>query len=826
MKDARIIVRFSARLLFREWRRYILPFLSLFLTALVVSSTWLLTSSSDNFLQGKQKEFLGGDIELDSSFPIPEEDVNAILRGTGGVASFEQNFFATTNRGTSSSASSIRVVDEMFPLYGTFLMASGEYRTPTKEEIVIDENLARKLKVSIGDAIMFNAVSYTVAGIWKREPDSLASASFFPKALISQEGLARSGIDPQLLRSEYEARIKIDGNKEQIAENFIAYGKEKGIRVRILGETTSRFERGLGTVSTFLVVAVLLSCVLAAVNIYASTLYLLTLLRKSFATLLALGFTRLKLTTTLFLSLSYVVSFATVFGFLVSLAMFSFLQNQIFLSYAIDLPKPNAAEAFLVTLLLSFATALASYMPSVRNTLRVSPRALLLGLEEEKEDKVILHASLVTIITLLPLFVVASFLLSDIMRGVIVVSSIALLYVLLASAFLGMLSFLYKRREKLTLFLRTIIAQKRADGFFGIVSFTSLFIALASLATLALLQASITSFIADDLGRTVPATYVIDVQTSQKESLKKEFSDIVLFPNVGARIISIDDVQIQEALARGDETVSRELGREYNITYRKELLDTEKIISGKKEIGLPGEISVEKEFADRANIRLQSQMTFSIQGFRVSGTVTSIRETESRSGLPFFFIVMAPEDVSRFPTTYFGYSNQKGEYQTRLGLFLAEKMPTVSMINTEEISALAQGIAETLLLIVFVITIPPLTLATLLVATLVISSYNVRKRDGVRLLVLGAMRPLIERLYIAESVSTTLVSSVLAYVVGALAAYVVTTYYLDLPETALFDIELVFILAALLASIIGIAITLSRSDKRKIREVLIHEENQ
>ncbi|MDQ5962563.1 MAG: putative transport system permease protein [Patescibacteria group bacterium] len=826
MKSISLVLRYSSRLLFREWRRYVLPLLSLFLTALVVSSTWLLTSSSGIFLQDKQKEFLGGDVTLESSFPIHKEEIEGILHSASGVASFEQSFFATTQHGTSSAATSMRVVDNMFPLYGSFLMSDGEYRVPKKDEILIDENLAKKLQVKKGEVMLFNNKMYTVIGVWKREPDSLSTASFFPKALISSEGFTYSDVDASLLRGEYDIRIKIIDNKEVVQEALIAYGKENGIRVRVLGTSASRFEIGLDTVSTFLIVAVLLSCILAAVNIYASTLYLLTLLRKSFATLLALGFTRLKLTITLFFSLSYVVIVASVLGFLVSLLIFSFTQDQVTSGYAVTLPEPKFIEAFLITLLLSFATTLASYVPSIRNTLKVSPRALLLGVEEEREEKVLLHGSIITVTTLLPLIVVASFLLSDVVQGTLVVVSIVFLYIVLASSFLFLLRLLYSKREKFSFFIKTIITEKKADGFFGLISFTSLFIALVALTTLTLLQASIASFLANDLGRTVPATYVIDVQKSQKEQLQENFPDLVLFPNVGARIISIDDVQIQEALARGDETVSRELGREYNLTYRKNLLESESIVEGKKEIGALGEISIEKEFAQRAQAKLGSRFVFSIQGFRVTGVVTSVRETESRSGMPFFFIVMSPEDIERFPTTFFGYSNQKGEYQTRLGLFLATNMPTVSMINTEEISALAQSITNILLLLVFIITLPPLVLATLLIATLVISSYKVRKRDGARLLVLGATRGFVERLYVLESLSTTLISSLFAYSVGVFATYIIAAHYIKLPTAKVFDKELVFILVALLVSIMVIAVSLSRGDKRKIREILIHEENQ
>ena len=64
---------------------------------------------------------------------------------------------------------------------------------------------------------------------------------------------------------------------------------------------------GLETVSDFLIVAVLITAILAAVNVYASTVYLVTVERKSLAVLLALGLTKRKLVYVLGTALGYAV---------------------------------------------------------------------------------------------------------------------------------------------------------------------------------------------------------------------------------------------------------------------------------------------------------------------------------------------------------------------------------------------------------------------------------------------------------------------------------------------------------------------------------------
>ena len=91
------------------------------------------------------------------------------------------------------------------------------------------------------------------------------------------------------------------------------------------------------------------------------------------------------------------------------------------------------------------------------------------------------------------LFFLASFLLESTTQGIITIAIITAAYSLVALVFTLILNWFYKRRDKF-FFYKSIISQKKADGLFGIISFTSLFVALTALSTLALLQISRTLF--------------------------------------------------------------------------------------------------------------------------------------------------------------------------------------------------------------------------------------------------------------------------------------------------------------------------------------------
>ncbi len=811
-------------LLTREWKKFLLPFISLFLTSLIVALTLSLTNSSQIYLKGQAQEINGGDVTIESSFPLTEEPL--FLEGAYEKGK-ETRFNASIRAGSSTISTTVRAVDEVFPLYGTTLVQSGSYSYLKADEVYVDKTIASRLSLRAGDSLFLNSKEYTVKGIMEKEPDALYSGvRFLPRMLISTEGLARSELQTSLLRADYYVRFKKDTLSTSEKEAFILYGNEKRVEIDIAGISGRGFREGLMIVSSFLIVAVLISCVLASVNIYASTVYLLSLLRRSFATLLALGLRKIELGVLLGTILFTIVLFSSVLGFFASTLIFSFLQTYIKDTLLITLPVITPSFIFGVTFFISLATAFASFVPSLLESLRLSPRALLLGISDKRGGNTMKILLIVTTGALIPLVLVASYLLQDFVKGVTVMFLIILLYAALSLFYIGALSLLEKRSKKFPFSFRLILAQKRADGFFGIVSFSSLFVALIAISTLALTQVTLENYLVRDLQRTIPPLYLIDVQQAQERELLPLYPELTLFPNVGARILFIDGKNIQEALARGEEDVPRELGREYNLTYRNELLSSEEISKGNKVIGVTKEVSVDESFAKTASISLGSSVIFSIQGFEVKATVTSLRKTDSRSGLPFFYFVLAPEDIARFPTTYFGFAYVDEVKAQSISNFLGANMPNVTIIDTKEVSKIAGEIVQLLLLLVFVIAVPPLLLAILLVATLVITSFKERKRDGARLLALGATSKFVTSLYFVETITTVVIASILSYFIGLIVATYISLSFLKVSEYTLFDTELVFGLLGLIFVIFIIGLFLWKSDKRSLRTILLHEENR
>jgi putative ABC transport system permease protein len=829
MNEIKLILLYSTRIVIRQWRRFVLPFLSLGITAIVLTLILLVTQASSMFLQQQSRSLLGGDIVIESSNPI-----NAVefWERAGVVPEKQSNqiVFSATLQGDSVSAPfSVKVVDDFFPLYGDIELEQGTFIGVQDNEIYLDSAGAKKLGVTVGNTVTFGQQSFVVGGIISADPTSLfAGFRFFPQAIISQIGFTNTNIDPQLLRAEYlYAGAFAELSKDII--NQVTQAKDSfpvPIDIDIAGQNQGGLQFGLEAVSNFLILAVLITAILSAVNVYASTLYFVGAERRNLAVFLALGLRKKSLAKILGSALGYIVVLACIFGIFLGNVLFVTLSSYIATTYAILLPIPNLALYSLISLVLIAVITIASFVPAIAKTLSLNPKQILIGGEEVQDGKSKFYSGAwISLFTFIPLMIFASFLLNNIFQGIISILAIGVLYIIVAGLFSFILFLLYKNRSKFSFFVRSIISQKKADGFFGIISFSSLFIALVSIGSLALIQLSLEKFLTNDIAQSVPSTYVLDIQPSQKDILAEKFPDLTLFENIRARIISIDELQIQDELAKTDSTISRELGREYNLTSRDTLLANEVVTKGVWSEGRSGEISVDENFADQANINLGSTVVFSIQGFEIEGVVTSFRQTDSRSGLPFFYFILSPQDVAAFPAVYFGYSFADIESQNNLSQFVATQMPNISVLDTQSIGLQILNIVRTLLVIILIITLPPLLIATLLVVTLVVSSYESRRREGARMRALGATRVYVLRHYLVETISLTLVSALISYILSVCISFLVNKFFLKFDSNVFFDGELVVGLGLIVLCIGLVGFYLFKRDTAPLRELISYETN-
>ena len=389
MSEFKLVVKFGWRLVSREWRRFVLPFLSLFITAVVVMLILLLTNASSLLLSNQARELTGGDVVIESSVPVNDSEFWQQAKLEPLQTANQLSFSGTLQSASSVAPFSVQVVDQNYPLYGEVKLKTGKFSVKNEADIFLDQAGATKLGVAKGDLISFGNKSFKVAGIIEVEPTSLFGGfRFLPTAIMSTEGFSASGIDIALLRVEYVYAAKFDKlNKQEVAlvkATEETYGRD--IDVDVAGVDRTGLQRGLQIVTDFLVVAVLITAVLAAVNVYSSTLYLVTVERKSLAILLALGMRKRLLTVILGFALLCVVVSAGLLGIMAGSFVFSLIDKFINATYLISLPTPGFVLDGLLCLFLMLTIAVSSFTPAVRKSLALNPKQILIGGDDSSSE--------------------------------------------------------------------------------------------------------------------------------------------------------------------------------------------------------------------------------------------------------------------------------------------------------------------------------------------------------------------------------------------------------------------------------------------------------
>jgi putative ABC transport system permease protein len=180
---------------------------SVFLAAIIlgvmaIALIGTLTRSIQQGLAEEGRAILGGDLgvrviqrqlqadEMAQLRTLGKVSVQATLRGM--VRTFDEN---------DQSVAEIKVVDDLYPLAGTFQLAAEPWDisllAPNNDiwGAVAEEGLAARLNLSVGDQFKLGEASFILKDIIVSEPDRLSSGlGFGPRLIISQAALSDTGL--------------------------------------------------------------------------------------------------------------------------------------------------------------------------------------------------------------------------------------------------------------------------------------------------------------------------------------------------------------------------------------------------------------------------------------------------------------------------------------------------------------------------------------------------------------------------------------------------------------------------------------------------------
>lgn len=198
-----------------------------------------------------------------------------------------------------------------------------------------------------------------------------------------------------------------------------------------------------------------------------------------------------------------------------------------------------------------------------------------------------------------------------------------------------------------------------------------------------------------------PQIFMVDVQDDQRERLQELVSaqrgaSYESLPLIRARIASLAGLEVERKLLSeesvADKMRAKTLTREHNITTRLSLSRAERVTSGRwwsEEEGRDPQLnylSLEERFAGRLGLRVGDELSFDIQGVRLSFTVLNLRRVDWLSMRPNFLFVASPGALEGAPRTHVASAHfSDDERLAQLSSDCARELPNVTVIDARPV---------------------------------------------------------------------------------------------------------------------------------------------
>ncbi|MDT8879715.1 FtsX-like permease family protein [Halomonas saccharevitans] len=838
------LLRLSARGLIRDLRASDVRALALALALAVAASTMIgfFLDRLDRGLTRQAGQLSGGDVVLEQGRPFGAE-IREALEEAGLTLSDQVDMVSMVSRGDAFQPASLKVVDSVYPHYGTARVDRGDGiealpRGPAPGEAWVAPRLALLMELEVGDRIRLGQTELAVGGIIEREPDQSAGfGSFNPRLMMHVDDLDATGLVQEGSRVEFE--LLAAGSAEAVArvEPLLERLRREGVEVRDVRRDRPSLGNALARAEKYLGLAGLAAVLLAGVAVAMSTRRYVDRHLDTAALLRCFGATQRELLRLFVLQLAWLALAASALGALLGLAGQALLVRLLAAFLPFSLPAPG-----LLPLWLGVFTALAVLVGFAGPTLLRLKRVSALKVLRRELDPLPPSAWLVVGFAalvfggLLWLYSGDPGLAAGLLLGGLVMLAVLwglggmlLALVLRATARLPREG---GKAEGLITAVRLggqQLARRRRASLGQLLAFSVTFFAVAMIA---LVRGDLLSTWQAQLPADTPNHFAINIQPQERDAFETALAGAAdarsaLYPMVRGRISAIDGEIPQEVVpaeSRGDNALRREL----NLTWRETLPEGNRVVAGQwfaagepsgwldevaaeprsaadassaDDSAVP--ISVEDGLAARLGLDLGDHLTFTIGSNEVIGEVTSLRSLDWESFRPNFYVIFPPGVLERFGHSFIT-AFHLGDDDRDLLRELVREFPGVTLLDVEAIlgqvrEVLTQVTRAVELVLGFVL----LAGISVLYASLT-ASLPVRAHESGLLRVFGAGNRLLSRMQAAEFAVLGFASGLMGALLAELAAAGIYLAWFDLAPRFHWGLWLTLPLAgAVLIGVIG-----------------------
>lgn len=634
--------------------------LAIILAVAAISSVSLLSFRVGAALQIQANQTMGGDLVLNSGRPI---DNTFIHKAQELNLEFTQTteFPSMVSNANAIQLSSVKAVENNYPLRNQLQIYNQNNQDisqvnngPEPNTVWVDEQLLQQLSLKPNDYLQVGDLDLRIDAIIAYEPDrSMQLMNIAPRVMMHSSDLEATGLIGMGSRVNYS--LLTAGNEKDIKnyQIWLEENLESGQKINTVESSRPELQKALDRAHYFLSLISLLTVTLSALAIAMASRHYYLRNQQSIAVMRCLGASRGLISSSIWLQFSILAIAASVLGLVLAFIVQNVLGDLVANWLDIHLPSGSFMPYFQgalagYLLLLGFA------MPVLLNLRNTPPIAILRTNDYNTKLNQLSSLFIAIFVYAIIVFMIAK----SVNLALILFFGFVLVFLLFfASAYL------------LVLFINTISKHIKSIGFlqFSIRSIARRkalaavhLIAIGLGLTILLLLSIMRTDLINAWQRTVapdaPNMFLINIQSQQLDGLKHYLNDngfdsVDFYPLVRARLTSINNVPVNADNFKDDRAKSI-VTRELNLSYVKDLPQSNALTSGKWVDHEKHQISLEQDFADTLGLNIGDELEFDFTGQKVTVHLTSLRKVKWDSFDVNFFALLSKTSLEQAPASY------------------------------------------------------------------------------------------------------------------------------------------------------------------------------
>ncbi|WP_102409359.1 ABC transporter permease [Vibrio cyclitrophicus] len=614
----------------------------------------------------------------------------------------------------------VKAVESNYPLRGEMILqqANDTFRNHVEPgELWLDERIFAQLEVEIGDNVTIGDADLTITGRITQEPGlSFNPFQQMPAVLIHESDIDATGaIQPG---SRVSFRLFLNGDETQLksAQDSIELTPSDRWRTQ---DSASRTNEMFESTTQYLSLTVAIVVIMAATTLVLTCQHYVASRRKTIAMLKSLGASKQWIIKWLSVQVFLLVVIGAVLGIAIGIGLEFLLR--IPLGDLLPTPLPSyGAEPAILAILSSLLIGVPALGIPLIGLVSTSAISVIQSSHQSNESYKKYLLLLVPIIPMMLMY-------GDNLLVWIVLVGIACLFLVLAIVSTAVLRLFSKlpTSTSMRLALSRINRTPLATG----IQFGSLALSLMLLSIIWLVRSDLLSDWQQTLPENAPNAFALNIASYEKDSYlatidSNEVERTQAFPIIRGRLTTINGVEAAEYSDTSDQTDA--LSREINFTWGDSLPEYNEVQEGSwtQEQG----VSVESDVADQLGLKIDDELSFTINSQSVSAKVNSIREVEWREMKPNFYFIFTPDVLSSIPSTWL-VSFRLEEQHNQMLNELSRKHPTVSLMDIRKMGSKIQELLKQIVWSITVLAALGVVAGLLLIFTLLRLSLSQRQQE-------------------------------------------------------------------------------------------------